>query len=472
MADPSSTRPAIVGELSAAGVSRSVRVVGALPRALLIEVDGAPAVGETDWQSARIGSGEGTIELGRCRYFPHDAHPHRRATDPPPKPGHGRLVPVDEVVDFRALMEKGSVVPLAEHVRQLPLIYRRKHEVSDSFRTYTSELAYDLQVFRSVLDEIDRSLATEPSAVAELVRAAAVASQWGPFCELFDRRLAELEPLVAGLSKQESELHGYYFRKHMWDLIMCSEVLARTNLKPRGYAGDSEMMRMVYQDAFAGPTVFSRFMHRHPIRTAAAQAVRNRRALLSELITARAGTAARGPLRVMSVACGPAREVSDIVQSPRLAGSLAFTLVDQDDEALGQARQQIDEVQGRIGTAVSARAVRQSVRTMLRTPSLRDDWGRFDVIYSMGLFDYLVGPVARAVLTKLYDLLDPGGELIIGNFHVGNPTRIYMEYWMDWVLFYRTEEEMLALAAGLPGGRARIDFEETRSQMFLRITKD
>jgi len=121
---------------------------------------------------------------------------------------------------------------------------------------------------------------------------------------------------------------------------------------------------------------------------------------------------------------------------------------------------------------LSARAVRQSVRTMLRTPSLRDDWGRFDVIYSMGLFDYLVGPVARAVLTKLYDLLDPGGELIIGNFHVGNPTRIYMEYWMDWVLFYRTEEEMLALAAGLPGGRARIDFEETRSQMFLRITKD
>ena len=59
----------------------------------------------------------------------------------------------------------------------------------------------------------------------------------------------------------------------------------------------------------------------------------------------------------------------------------------------------------------------------------------------MGLFDYLTPPVARAVLEKLYQLLKPGGELMIGNFHVSNPSKYYMEYWADWVLYYRTEEE-------------------------------
>lgn len=469
--EPSSRQDNVLGELHGPAGVRNVRVVRALPRSLIVELEGEP-LPEMEWPGVRLLSGERSIELGRCHYFPHSKYPHRRASDPPPQPGHGRLVPIDDVIDFRALLEKGLVVPLAQHAQQLPLITRRKDAVSLRFRAYTSDLAYDLQVFRSLLDEIDRSLEGEPVAAATVVRNAAVASQWQPFCALFDRGLTELESIVTGLGKQENELHGFYFRKHMWDMILCSSFMARTNLKPRGYAGDSEMMRMIYEDRFFGPSVFSQFMHRHPIRTAAAQAVRNRRALLSDLITSRAQHHGEHPLRVMSVACGPAREIGDIVQSPLLARSVAFTLLDQDAEALGQAQQQVDEIAGRVGVAVTARSIRDSVRTMLRAPNLRESWGGFDVIYSMGLFDYLVGPVARAVLMKLYALLDSGGELVIGNFHVGNKTRVYMEYWMDWVLFYRDEEEMLALAADLPGARVTVELEDTKSQMFLRIKKD
>lgn len=458
-----------------------MRVVRALPHSLVIELldppapapdaDGSDRVGtESGEWSVLLKQGERSIELGRCRYFPHPSTPRRRASDPPIEQGHGKVVPIDTVVDFRALLERGLVVPLSHRVGQLPLILKRKESITPAFRSYVADLGYELQVFRSLLDDIDRSVEAEPAAVAEVVRDAAIALQWEPFCAMFDGGLLQLASVIGGFDKQTGEVHGFYFRKHMWDIILSSGFMARTNLKPRGYAGDSEMMRMVYEDAFIGPTIFSRFMHRHPIRTDAAQAVRNRRALLASSISARVGTPG-APLRVMSVACGPAREIADIITDDARAQSVRFTLLDQDDDALREAERQCEDIGARIGVRPHVTTVRDSVRTMLRSANLRDRWGSFDFIYTMGLFDYLVGPVARAVLARLYDLLDPGGELVVGNFHVGTKTRVYMEYWMDWVLNYRSEDEMLALADDLPAARATVDFEDTKSQMFLRIQK-
>ncbi len=461
----------VTGVLSQPGVERTVRVVRALSHSLVVEVTEpvAPPAGAGEW-SVQLKRGDRSIDLGRCRYFPHPSTPRRRAGDPPPEQGHGKIVPLDAVIDFRGLIERGLVVPLSQRVAQLPLILKRKEHITPAFRAYVADLGYELQVFRSIFDEIDRSVGEEPRAAAEVVRDAAVALQWQPFCVMFDRGLEQLASVVAGFDKQTSEVHGFYFRKHMWDIILSSEFMARTNLKPRGYAGDSEMMRMIYEDAFVGPTIFSRFMHRHPIRTDAAQAVRNRRALLANAISDRIGSKA-APLRVMSVACGPACEIADIVTDAARADGVRFTLLDQDDDALREALRQCDEIATRVGVPPQVTTVRDSVRTMLRSKSLRDRWGGFDFIYTMGLFDYLVGPVARAVLAKLYDLLDSGGELVVGNFHVRTKTRLYMEYWMDWVLNYRDEDEMLALAADLPTASATIELEETNSQMFLRIKK-
>ena len=111
------------------------------------------------------------------------------------------------------------------------------------------------------------------------------------------------------------------------------------------------------------------------------------------------------------------------------------------------------------------------MRTTLRGKSLTERWGTFHCIYSMGLFDYLTPPVARVVTRRLYDLLEPGGEVSIGNYHVGNPTRYYMEYWLDWVLYYRTEEEMMQLAADLEGVDADLFRDDSGVQMFLRLRK-
>jgi extracellular factor (EF) 3-hydroxypalmitic acid methyl ester biosynthesis protein len=89
----------------------------------------------------------------------------------------------------------------------------------------------------------------------------------------------------------------------------------------------------------------------------------------------------------------------------------------------------------------------------------------------MGLFDYLSSPVAKAIINKLYKLLMPGGELIVGNFHVSNPSKHFMEYWGDWYLIHRTEQEFKNLLSDTSAIKISIKFEDSGSQMFLNVKK-
>ncbi|UCF83597.1 MAG: class I SAM-dependent methyltransferase, partial [Desulfobacteraceae bacterium] len=176
-------------------------------------------------------------------------------------------------------------------------------------------------------------------------------------------------------------------------------------------------------------------------------------------------------LRVLSVACGPVREIKDILLSPDDCKLIRFTLLDQDRDALYEAAKMINKTEKHLNTKISADYLNESVRTMLATPRLKSEWGQFNIIYSLGLFDYLTPPVASAVLGKLYQLLKPGGEMAIGNFHVSNPCKYYMEYWLDWVLYYRTEGDMKDLLKNAPSAKSETFIDDTGVQMFLHVKK-
>jgi len=43
-------------------------------------------------------------------------------------------------------------------------------------------------------------------------------------------------------------------------------------------------------------------------------------------------------------------------------------------------------------------------------------------------------------------LLEPGGELIVGNFSDNNPIRTMMEIYAQWYLIHRSKKELFGLA--------------------------
>jgi hypothetical protein len=77
------------------------------------------------------------------------------------------------------------------------------------------------------------------------------------------------------------------------------------------------------------------------------------------------------------------------------------------------------------------------------------------------------------VLAKAYDLLEPGGTLLVGNYHEDTPTRWHMAYWADWSLCYRTEAGFIDLTRDLSPAPPppEVIFDESRCQMFMKVKK-
>ncbi len=405
------------------------------------------------------------FEFGRCRLV----------TEPNIEGYAGRLVLLDEFHDFESLLFKRRVDRLQSPFMNLPLLLDHKRQITPEFRDYTANLTYDLNVYKSLFDAIDAKLEGEPEHVRAIIEKGVLASEGGQFIEFMRARHADLDRIVEGFSGEDHERHGFYLRRQLWSIIMCSPFMARTNLKPRGYAGDSEMMTMIYRNEYSGDSTFARVLNKYPLGEPSAQAVRNRRGIVARALRdfrAQTPDAERTkPFRVLSVACGPAWEMADIVRTSADAENVHFTMFDQDQYALMEVASRVTEIERQLDVVLSVDYLRESVRTLLVTRELEAKWGRYDFVYSMGLFDYLTPPVARAVLGKLYRLLEPGGRMVIGNFHPANPGRHFMAYWLDWVIYYRSEEDFVALASELPAAQTSIEFDDTRVQMLLHVVK-
>jgi extracellular factor (EF) 3-hydroxypalmitic acid methyl ester biosynthesis protein len=404
-----------------------------------------------------------TIALGKCVYKNEQDVPNFA----------GRIIFISDVYDFGNIFSINRMANLDAFFQNLPLVLAQKKKAKDSFLKYTSDLTYDLRVYQKFFEELDDIYKKEPPDVYSAAQKTIIETQGRKFFHYFDGQLDELEKITREFTKEEQEDHAYFFRWQVWDFIKESKFLTRTNTKPRGYPGDSEMMSMVYRDMYEGDTIFQKLMHKHPIETKSAQAVRNRKTMLTKLISSLRtnNPELENEIQMLSVASGPARELENIIISPEHCSEFHITLLDQDTDALNEASLCIRRIENRFDHKIDYRLINESVRTMLRIKNLNQVWGEFDFIYSMGLFDYLSTRVAEAVVEKLYTLLKPGGRMVIGNYHEKNPTKTYMDYWGDWVLYYRSEEDFKKIAEPLEGCQKDIIFEDSGCQMFLIVNK-
>jgi trans-aconitate methyltransferase len=228
-------------------------------------------------------------------------------------------------------------------------------------------------------------------------------------------------------------------------------------LKPRGYSGDFEMMDRIYTNWLsANPELvrWDRYFHAQP----APRAVRNRKEFFKALLAKQAGSATRRQARVLNIGSGPARDVFEFFNEWPGA-PLCVHCVDLDSESIGRA-----------SSLCSAFADRVSFecRNALR---LRPCHG-YDLIWSAGLFDYLPDRIFVALVRRFYPFVEPGGELVIGNFSPRNPSRAYMELLAEWYLEHRSAEQLcqLAIAAGVPEAAIHIDQEPGSVNLFLRVS--
>jgi extracellular factor (EF) 3-hydroxypalmitic acid methyl ester biosynthesis protein len=243
---------------------------------------------------------------------------------------------------------------------------------------------------------------------------------------------------------------GSYVHGEAYPYLGLSTLIDRSYTKPRGYAGDYLTLQMVYDDEPDGVRRLGPYIDRWFLGIPASCAVKNRRGLLRELIVETARAVDDRAILVTSLACGPAREIFDIFDEPDHP-DIHATGLDIDDQALAYARGVAAGagVTGRM-SFIQANAVKLALgRDTLTLPAQ-------DLVYSIGLIDYLADHLVVKLLDWIYRSLRPGGLAVVGNFDVGNPDRAFMDHLLDWKLIHRSPQNLLDLFAQSEFGPAPV----------------
>lgn len=202
--------------------------------------------------------------------------------------------------------------------------------------------------------------------------------------------------------------------------------------KPRGYVGDAETIDMMYRLEPSGVGALGTALDRALLNMKTCSAARNRRGLLAGEIRR---SAAEGPVAVTSLACGPAREIFDVLASdPELLGPI--NLVDLDPTALEDVRARAEGLD-----LINRLQLHRENLIKLAIGRENLDLPPQDLVYSIGLIDYFPDELVVALLNLVHGWLRPGGRVILGNFHPSNPVKAFMDT-VEWHLIHRSEDDM------------------------------
>jgi SAM-dependent methyltransferase len=234
--------------------------------------------------------------------------------------------------------------------------------------------------------------------------------------------------------------------------------------KPRGYAGDAELLDYIYgrEERWPVPetTPLGQRIFDYTTLAPAAEGVRARRGFVADLVD-RLADEMDHP-HILSIAAGHLREalLSAAVKRRRIG---RYVALDSDSDSLAEV--------DRSYSCYGVEGVHASIRHLL---AQRVQLGLFDLVYSTGLFDYLQQRAAQRLTWTMFQMLRPGGRLLVANFLPGIRDVGYMETYMSWRLIYRTRQEMLDVASGICQSEIRdirLFSEEGQNIIFLLVTK-
>lgn len=230
----------------------------------------------------------------------------------------------------------------------------------------------------------------------------------------------------------------------------------RARTKPNGFVGDYDMLSKIY-DEKTPVTGFAAYLDLVLGDMTLPCAVRGRlkaaREFLTEEISSRTGK-----VRILDVASGPCREY---LNWPRFTQQeVEVVAMDTDPQALGFVQTNVcpNVTEGTTLIPVRYNALRTSV-----SAATIKQFGKFDIIYSVGLCDYLTDEQLIRMFVAWKETLNEGGTMFVAFKDCERYDHIPYQWHLDWFFYQRTLEEAkgLFVKAGIAEDALQITRDET-----------
>lgn len=254
------------------------------------------------------------------------------------------------------------------------------------------------------------------------------------------------------------------FRQRTEAFFERSYLMRRARHWPRGYPGDYETIEKTYEQQ-AYSTGLGGLLDEYFQQTTLARGIRYRRERMREILAEE--MLSRQAPRVLNIGCGPCREVVELADTIQRSAA-HFTCLDLDAEALVYSAERMldagihQQVDFRQYNAVRLIDARRNIRT----------FGRFDIIYTIGLLDYLPDDLLVRLLQALFQTLTPHGVLVAVFKDADRYDTADYHWLVDWSAFLqRTAHDswrLLALA-GIPRDQVIVQRSQDDVMIFYRV---
>ncbi|MCP4715560.1 MAG: methyltransferase domain-containing protein [Deltaproteobacteria bacterium] len=260
-----------------------------------------------------------------------------------------------------------------------------------------------------------------------------------------------------------------HVRALLGHFIYQAAVFRRGFEKPRGYPGDYQMLEVVYnnQEVSAG---IGKYIDRYGLNVPYSVAIRLRKDMMKSILADFIRTSDKSRLTIANLASGGCRDIREMVAQPlECRGKARILCIDQDREALAFSRDRLAQLD------TGSIEVQQVQGNILRLENV--DIGpdnSLDMVYSIGIADYLQDRMLDKIFKDCYRKLKPGGKLVVAYKDREKHRPAALDWYGDWHFVLRNEEEVINLsrkALGIQNSDIKISREASGIIFFAEITK-
>ncbi|HOO70387.1 MAG TPA: class I SAM-dependent methyltransferase [Spirochaetota bacterium] len=238
--------------------------------------------------------------------------------------------------------------------------------------------------------------------------------------------------------------------------------------KPGGYAGDYEVLEFIYNNR---PTSsgFGYCADETFLADDYAKAVRNRKDSMKKILKSFLETDPQNS-KILNIACGSSRDLREIFKENtfKLTGNTTFTLIDKSKEALEFSEKELADHPEGIDFIFYNHSVYDYLKDQNKYQKLLAGQ---DIVYSIGLADYIPEDALKNLIAFFYTLLKPGGKVMIAHKDSKNYHPLTPDWWADWTFYLRNKEEVVKIAhdSGLTNYNLTVQQEDETNIIFFII---
>ena len=286
------------------------------------------------------------------------------------------------------------------------------------------------------------------------------------FEEGFEVNPAELKEIKI---KFREEINPWYSRSYL---------MTRATVKPKGFPGDFELLEGIYNDLPVIDEVegersrgIGLYLDRWFLDSHLAKAVRNRKDYMKEFLSDRIIERGGNGLDILNLASGPCREWQELSNISSFK-NVKLTCVDIDKLALDYVDEKLKGLKEKGLELITAQdnIIKMALR---KIEDVEEKYGLQDIVYSIGLFDYLSNPLLEKMISKGYNLLRKDGTFVLAFKDKGKYQTTRYDWLTDWIFQPRNEESITKLLGlnGFSNEQIKISREPLNTIIFYEIKK-